>query len=216
MAKQRRESGQVVIRLDSKLFYGLVGGVAFVLALSVVFYLGMRLGQRGQQPATVQQSTNFQQPGVSQSGDTLQLQPGQNQQQLSNPQVVSQVRQPVGDDVPIGNNPRLALPDLAETDYVYDFGKVPPDEVVETSVKVENKGTQPLVIKSVRGSCGCTVANTGKDTIPPDESTDLRVTYDPTYNNDAGKQITRQVIVESNDPKAPVVEFTIRADVQDK
>lgn len=102
---------------------------------------------------------------------------------------------------------------MAKTNYVYDFGDVPPDEIQETMVTVENKGTQPLQIKSVRASCGCTAANIGDDTIPPGGTTDLRVTYDPTYNNDAGKQITRQIVVESNDPAAPVVEFTIRANV---
>jgi hypothetical protein len=96
---------------------------------------------------------------------------------------------------------------------VHDFGDVAPDEMQETHVRVENKGTQPLVIKSVRGSCGCTVANVGEDTVAPGEATDLRVTYDPTYNNDAGKQITRQVLIETNDPAAPTVEFTIRANV---
>jgi len=65
----------------------------------------------------------------------------------------------------------------------------------------------------VRASCGCTAANTGEDTVPPGESTDLRVTYDPTYHNDAGKEITRQVLIETNDPAAPTVEFTIRANV---
>lgn len=227
MAKQKQSGGEVVIRLDSRLFYGLVGGVAFLLLLFVAFYAGLKLAQPNQPSTAAAQQSSFQPPGIQpQSNNPIQVQPGQQpsvRQQLPpgqaeqapfNQPAVRQVRRPAGDEVPVGDNPRLALPELAETNYVHDFGKVPPDEIVETTVKVENKGAKPLVIKSVRGSCGCTVANTGEDTVPPGESTDLRVTYDPTYNNDAGKQITRQVIVESNDPAAPVVEFTIRADVQ--
>lgn len=214
------QDGGVVIRLDSRLFYGLVGGVAFLLALFVVFYVGLLLGRRGQGSAAApQQPVTFQQPGTQpQSGNPAvqPIQPGQAQQAPFNEPAVRQARRPAGDEVAIGDNPRLALPSLAETNYVYDFGKVAPDEIVETNIAVENKGAKPLVIKSVRGSCGCTVANTGEDTVLPGESTELRVTYDPTYNNDAGKQITRQVIVETNDPAAPVVEFTIRADVQNQ
>lgn len=216
MAKQGQSGGQVVIRLDARLFYALLAGTAFLLALSLVFFVGLKLGQRGRQPVAIpQQPAAFQQPGIQQvQPGVVQLQPGQAQQAPFDQPAVRQARLPAGDEVPIGDNPRLALPELAQTNYVYDFGKVPPDEVVETKIKVENKGTKPLVIKSVRASCGCTAANTGEDTIPPGESTELRVTYDPTYNNDAGKQITRQVMIESNDPAAPVVEFTIRADVQ--
>lgn len=221
MAKQKKqEGGQVVIRLDSKVFYGLVGGLAFVICLGIVFWVGLMLGGRGDQQQAAAPQT-FVQPGTSAqsaqaANNPIQVQPGQQQQAPfndPNQQAVQQARRPAGDEVPIGDNPRLALPELAATNYVHDFGDVPPDEIQETHIAVENKGTQPLQISSVRGSCGCTVANTGEDTVAPGESTDLRVTYDPTYNNDAGQQITRQVLIESNDPAAPVVEFTIRANV---
>ena len=215
MAKQGQSGGQVVIRLDSRLFYALLAGVAFIVALGLVFFVGLKLGQRGQPQTAAIPQPAFQQPGLqpAQPGSAIQIQPGQAQQAPFNQPAVRQARLPAGDEVPIGDNPRLALPELAQTNYVHDFGQVPPDEIQETHVTLENKGTQPLVIKSVRASCGCTAANTGEDTVPPGESTDLRVTYDPTYNNDAGKQITRQVIIETNDPAAPVVEFTIKADV---
>lgn len=221
MAKRKQGSGggEVVIRLDSRLFYGLVGGLAFIVVVAVVFWMGLQLGNRGTQQAAAP-ATNFQQPGVQQvqpgGNNAIQVQPGQQAQQqapFNQQQAVAQPRLPAGDEVPVGDNPRLALPDLAQTNYVHDFGEVPPDEIQETHVTIENKGTQPLVIESVRGSCGCTAANTGEDTVPPGETTDLRVTYDPTYNNDAGQQITRQILVQSNDPAAPTVEFTIRANV---
>ena len=224
MAKQKQGGGEVVIRLDSRLFYGLVAGIAVIVTLGLVFWLGVMLGGRGgdQQVAAVQPQA-FSQPGVtnvqavSPGTNQVQVQPGQAQQVPQAPfdQPAQRLaRLPAGPEIEVGDNPRLALPELLANNYVHDFGKVPPDEIVETAVKVQNTGTQPLIIKSVRGSCGCTVANTGVDTIAPGEETDLRVTYDPTYNNDVGKQITRQVIIESNDPAAPVVEFTIRADVQ--
>ena len=218
MAKQGQGGGQVTIRLDSRLFYALLAGVAFLVALGLVFFVGLKWGQRGQPQTAAIPQPSFQQPGLqpAQPGNPIQIQPGQAQQAPFDQPAVRQARLPAGDEVPIGDNPRLALPGLAETNYVHDYGQVPPDEIQETHITLENKGTQPLVIKSVRASCGCTAANTGEDTVPAGESTDLRVTYDPTYNNDAGKQITRQVIIETNDPAAPVVEFTIKADVQNQ
>jgi len=216
MAKQGQGVGQVTIRLDSRLFYALLAGVAFLVALGLVFFVGLKLGQRGQPQTAAVPQPSFQQPGLqpAQPGSAIQVQPGQAQQAPFDQQpAVRQPSLPAGDEVPIGDNPRLALPELAKTNYVYDFGQVPPDEIQEAHITLENKGTQPLLIYQVRASCGCTAANTGEDTVPPGESTDLRVTYDPTYNNDAGKQITRQVIIETNDPAAPVVEFTIKADV---
>lgn len=218
MAKQGQSGGQVVIKLDSRLFYALLAGAAFLVALGLVFFVGLKWGQRNQPQTAAIPQPAFQQPGLQQAqpGSAIQVQPGQAQQAPFDQPAVRQARLPAGDEVPIGDNPRLALPELAQTNYVYDFGQVPPDEIQETHITLENKGSQPLVIKSVRASCGCTAANTGEDTVPPGENTDLRVTYDPTYNNDAGKQITRQVIVETNDPAAPVVEFTIKADVQNQ
>lgn len=209
----REQGTQVVIRLDQRLFYALVGGIGFLVLLGVVFFVGLQLGRRGQPQAAAVPAVQPGLPAVPAQGQ-LQVQPLQQGQQNPFAQpAVRKARLPAGDEVPIGDNPRLALPELAKTNYVYDFGDVPPDQVQETTITVQNKGTKPLVIKSVRASCGCTVANMGEDTIPPGESTQLRVTYDPTYDNDAGKQITRQVIIESNDPAAPVVEFTIRANV---
>ncbi|MBS1252372.1 MAG: hypothetical protein MAG451_01411 [Anaerolineales bacterium] len=218
MAKRKKQGdGQVVIRLDSKLFYGLAGGLAFVVVLAIVFYLGLMLGGGGGSQQAAAPQTGFQQPGLQQQSQTSNavqsIQPDQAEQAPFNNESVRQARRPAGDEVPIGDNSRLALPELATSNYVYDFGDIPPDEIQETQIMVENKGSQPLQISSVRGSCGCTVANTGENTVAPGESTQLRVTYDPTYNNDVGQEITRQILVESNDPAAPVVEFTIRANV---
>ena len=203
--------GTVVVRLNQRLFYGCVAAIASLLLLGIVFFVGVQLGRHSQAapaPVALQPPSLPPQPGVTQAQP---VQPGQ-----ANPfaqPAVRKARLPAGDEVPIGDNPRLALPELAKTNYVYDFGDIPPDEIAETTVTILNKGTKDLVIKSVRASCGCTATNIGSDVIPPGKTTQLRVTYDPTYHNDAGKQITRQVIIESNDPAAPVVEFTIRANV---
>ncbi len=51
---------------------------------------------------------------------------------------------------PIGDNPRLALPELVASKYIYDFGEVGPNEKVEKTLTLKNDGTKPLVIDSVK------------------------------------------------------------------
>jgi len=44
-----------------------------------------------------------------------------------------------------------------------DLGKVKEGEQVEVSFRFKNTGTKPLVIASVRASCGCTIPETPKE-----------------------------------------------------
>ncbi|MFQ5340241.1 MAG: hypothetical protein ACE5F6_01710, partial [Anaerolineae bacterium] len=126
MANQGQSGGQVVIKLDSRLFYALLAGVTFLVALGLVFFVGLKLGQRNQPQTAAIPQPAFQQPGLqpAQPGNPIQIQPGQAQQAPFDQPAVRQARLPAGDEVPIGDNPRLALPGLAETNYLYDFGQV--------------------------------------------------------------------------------------------
>lgn len=44
-------AGGVDIRLDKRLFYGCLGVLAFLLAVALIFFVGLRLGGRGQTAA---------------------------------------------------------------------------------------------------------------------------------------------------------------------
>jgi hypothetical protein len=153
--------------------------------------------QQGQQPLQIQQVPPAQVPPLTQGRDP-------------------NLMKPAGDDVPIGDNPRLALPELAETDYNWDFGDIGPEEPVENVFTLKNVGTKELVIDRVTSSCGCTAALLSDKTIAPGEEAKLRVAYDPRVNKDRGRAITRYVDVLSNDPAAPQVRFTITAYVREQ
>ena len=63
---------------------------------------------------------------------------------------------------------------------VYDFGNVKENGgIVSHGFVVKNTGKSPLIIKSARASCGCTVPEIPKEPIKPGESAVLKVSYDP-------------------------------------
>jgi hypothetical protein len=129
------------------------------------------------------------------------------------PQQDPNLLKPADESVPIGDNPRLALPDLVATNFNWDFGSIPPNAPVEKVFTVKNVGTKELDISNVTSSCGCTAALISDKKLAPGAEGQLRVTYDPRVNKDAGKPITRYVDILSNDPAAKQVRFTITANV---
>ncbi|RLZ09754.1 DUF1573 domain-containing protein [Faecalibacter macacae] len=58
-----------------------------------------------------------------------------------------------------------------------EFGDVKLGTNVTSVIKVTNSGKEPLVIKSVVGSCGCTVPEYPKTPIAPGETADIKVNY---------------------------------------
>lgn len=93
----------------------------------------------------------------------------------------------------------------------HDFGKVEEGEVVNYVFKFENKGTQPLVIKNVRTSCGCTAAVTSEGELKPGQSGTIKVNFDT--KNRMGRA-TKTITVVSNDFNEPNKVLTIYADIE--
>lgn len=60
-------------------------------------------------------------------------------------------------------------------DTLYDFGIVNQGTIVEHDFKFKNVGKKPLLIKDVKPSCGCTVADFSRDTIKPGDSGNIHV-----------------------------------------
>lgn len=68
-------------------------------------------------------------------------------------------------------------------------------------VKFKNTGTEPLIIKNARGSCGCTVPNWPKEPILPGESGQIEIRY---ATNRTGP-INKKVTVTTNEEKEHVI-----------
>ncbi|MEO5601823.1 MAG: DUF1573 domain-containing protein [Cyclobacteriaceae bacterium] len=74
--------------------------------------------------------------------------------------------------------------------------------------KFTNKGTAPLIISSVKASCGCTVTSYSKDPI----HTDLSGFVKATYNAARMGQFTKTVVIHAN-TAGGTVQLTIKGEV---
>ena len=95
-------------------------------------------------------------------------------------------------DADLENAPRI--------DYnsrVFDFKEIPEGKTVDYTFIVMNKGKKELIIRSVTASCGCTTGKPSSNTIPPDGSTDMKVSFDS--HEKVGMQ-NKIITVISNDP----------------
>lgn len=145
-ARDRRATGnQVVIHVDQKVLFALLGLIGIV----AIFFVGLTLGRvsSGASP----QQTAVQAPLTSQPAQPLQVQQGQQPPPFA-PGTDPNLLRPAGDDIPIGDNPRLAIPELVPLDFNWDFGDIRPDQAVEKVFTVKNTGTKPLEITKVTSS----------------------------------------------------------------
>ncbi len=73
---------------------------------------------------------------------------------------------------------------------VHDYGTIYQNADGNSEFSFTNKGDQPLVLSSVRSSCGCTVPQWPKEPILPGQSGSIRVTYDTKRIGTISKQVT--------------------------
>lgn len=92
----------------------------------------------------------------------------------------------------------------------HDFGKIPDTAPVETSFVITNDGDEPLLITNAQGSCGCTVPEYPKDPIPPGESRDMKVSFNPTGKEGVNN---KTVTITANTEPATTIIY-VKSDVQ--
>ncbi len=96
-----------------------------------------------------------------------------------------------------------------------DFGAIPADSPVVTTVQVHNEGTAALQIANVRTSCGCTTATLSSTTIAAGAAVDLQVTFDPQAHPGLYGPLLRIVYLSSNDPTQPELEIPVSVEILD-
>ncbi|MCC6541112.1 MAG: DUF1573 domain-containing protein [Flavobacteriales bacterium] len=108
---------------------------------------------------------------------------------------------------PVDNTPKTTI-NFAE--YEHAFGDIKQDSENKHIFKFTNTGTEPLIIESATGSCGCTVPNYPKAPIPPGGTGDIEVVYKPGKQENAqNKTVT---VVANTEPKETTLR--ISANVQ--
>jgi hypothetical protein len=101
-------------------------------------------------------------------------------------------------------------PKAVAAEPIKDIGFVAKGEMAAYDFAIRNEGDAPLQIQEVRASCGCTVADYDK-VIAPGQTGKVRVSVDTATFSGA---IAKGVTVYTNDPAAPQMELTIRAQVE--
>jgi hypothetical protein len=72
----------------------------------------------------------------------------------------------------------VAGPNIEFETTTIDYGTIAQGADPYRVFKFKNTGTEPLVIKHAKGSCGCTVAEWPKEPILPGEAGEIRVRYE--------------------------------------
>lgn len=76
-------------------------------------------------------------------------------------------------ETPSANGPKMTFETM-----VVDYGEIGKGSEPLRKFTFVNDGTEPLVIKSAKGSCGCTVPDYPKEPILPGEQGSIDVRYD--------------------------------------
>ena len=63
------------------------------------------------------------------------------------------------------NTNQVAMPKIKVEKDFFDFGEINQDESVSTEFRLKNIGDAPLLIRSAKGSCGCTVPEWPKEAV---------------------------------------------------
>jgi len=91
---------------------------------------------------------------------------------------------------------------------VINYGKIEKGANGTRVFKFKNEGTEPLVLSSVRASCGCTTPKWTREPIAPGEEGEINVKYDTNRLGNFHKTVT----VQSNAENQTVV-LTIKGQV---
>ncbi len=91
---------------------------------------------------------------------------------------------------------------------VVDYGKIENGSDGERKFVFKNNGTDPLIIKNAKGSCGCTVPTWPREPIAPGATAEIGVKYDTKRTG----QFTKTITLTTNADKRPVI-LTIKGNV---
>ena len=91
---------------------------------------------------------------------------------------------------------------------VVDYGVIDHNADGVRKFVFKNNGTEPLIIKNAKGSCGCTVPTWPRESIMPGETSKIGVKY---ATNRVGK-FTKTITLTTNASKKPTI-LTIKGEV---
>ena len=99
------------------------------------------------------------------------------------------------------DGPKLVVPEK-----VKDMGTVAQGEKVHVNFELVNEGDEPLIVKAVRPTCGCTVADFDRE-IPAGKTGLVKATLE---TRDFSGPISKSILIMTNDPRDPTVTVVIK------
>ena len=107
------------------------------------------------------------------------------------------------------NVDEVEMPKIEIDQDFFDFGEIHQNESVSREFIIRNVGEAPLLIRSAKGSCGCTVPEWPREPVLSGEQTIIKVTFNS--GRKQGKQNQRVTLVTNAIPSTKVL--TIKGSV---
>ena len=101
------------------------------------------------------------------------------------------------------NTEEVLMPKIEIDKDFFDFGKMSQNESVSTEFRLKNIGEAPLLIRSAKGSCGCTVPEWPSEAIESGDVAIIKVTFNS--GNRKGKQNKMVTLVTNTIPSTKVL-----------
>lgn len=79
---------------------------------------------------------------------------------------------------------------------IFSFGTLKQTDSVVHVFKLKNVGAIPLLIKSAKASCGCTVPEYSQKPIPPNETASITVKFKPTEAIEG--IVNKSIVIQAN------------------
>ncbi len=105
-----------------------------------------------------------------------------------------------------GSSDKTGIPVFQFEKETHDFGSITDGEKIQYAFKFKNVGTGDLVIRSVNGSCGCTVPEWPHEPVPPGGSGVINITFDSAGKH--GMQNKSVTIISNTVPNTKVINIT--------
>ena len=103
-------------------------------------------------------------------------------------------------------------PQLKVEEKIFDFGTINEGEKLEHQFIFENTGKSDLIIRKIKSSCGCAVANMESKIIKAGAKSEIKVTFNS--KGKSGKQL-KTISFISNDPKNSMLTLRVKVNVLD-
>ena len=130
------------------------------------------------------------------------------QPQKTEVKIKAKVDAPVVRDVPPVQEEKSVNATIDFESKVVDYGTIEHKSDGVRKFVFKNNGTEPLIIKNAKGSCGCTVPTWPKEPIVPGATAEIGVKYATTR---VGK-FTKTITLTTNASKKPTI-LTIKGEV---